>query len=43
MLDAVVFSIPDLLKPAARKCLVAVLDEDVRRCNGYTVFLIDSQ
>lgn len=34
MLDAVVFSVPNFLKPAGRKCLVAVFDEDVRRCNG---------
>ena len=34
MLDAILFSVPNFLKPIGRKCLVAVLDEDVRRCNG---------
>lgn len=35
MLDSILFSIPGFLKPAGRKCIVAVFDEDVRRCNGY--------
>ena len=34
MLDAILFSVPGFLKPAGRKCLIAILDEDVRRCNG---------
>ena len=34
MLDAIVFSVPNFLKSVGRRCLVAVLDEDVRRCNG---------
>ena len=34
MLDAILFSIPGFLKPVGRKCVIAVLDEDVRHCNG---------
>ena len=34
MLDAILFSVPNFIKPIGRKCLVALFDEDVRVCNG---------
>lgn len=34
IMDAILFSIPGFFKSAAQNCIVAVLDEDVRRCNG---------
>ncbi|MCJ1457883.1 hypothetical protein MMC28_008252 [Mycoblastus sanguinarius] len=36
IMDAILFMVPGFLKSFARKCVIAILDEDVRRCNKYT-------
>lgn len=33
IMDAVLFSVPGILKSLARKCVIAILDDDVVYCN----------